>query len=144
MLLAGFGAIRAGANREVLDFIERYQIPLITTLDGKGIVDESHPLAIGVFADSGHKSAWDLFLDSDVVIGLGNSFAQHATFDFRDDLFENRKLVHIDVDSKPDRQGLQGRPGHHRRRPAGDLGARRRPRLARPAAAEVVPCAGFR
>jgi len=98
VLLAGFGAIRAGANREVLDFIERYQIPLITTLDGKGIVDESHPLAIGVFADSGHKSAWDLFLESDVVIGLGNSFAQHATFDFRDDLFENRKLVHIDVD----------------------------------------------
>ena len=100
VLLAGFGAIRAGAYREVLDFIERYQIPLVTTLDGKGIVDESHPLAIGVFADSGHKSAWDLFLDSDVVIALGNSFAQHATFDFRDDLFENRKLVHIDVDPK--------------------------------------------
>jgi acetolactate synthase-1/2/3 large subunit len=98
VLLAGFGAVRAGANREVRDFIERYQIPLITTLDGKGIVDESHPLAIGVFADSGHKSAWDLFLDADVVIGLGNSFAQHATFDFRDDLFEGRKLVHIDID----------------------------------------------
>jgi acetolactate synthase-1/2/3 large subunit len=100
VLLAGFGAIRAGAYREVLDFIERYQIPLVTTLDGKGIVDESHPLSIGVFADSGHKSAWDLFLDSDVVIALGNSFAQHATFDFRDDLFENRKLIHIDVDPK--------------------------------------------
>ncbi|WP_421723159.1 thiamine pyrophosphate-binding protein [Bauldia sp.] len=99
VLLVGFGAILARANREVLDFIERYQIPLITTLDGKGIVDESHPLAIGVFADSGHKSAWELFLDSDVVVGLGNSFAQHATFDFRDDLFENRKLVHIDVDA---------------------------------------------
>jgi acetolactate synthase I/II/III large subunit len=98
ILLAGFGAIRAAANREVRDFIERYQIPLLTTLDGKGIVDESHPLAIGVFADSGHKSAWDLFLDADVVIGLGNSFAQHATFDFRDDLFAGRKLVHIDVD----------------------------------------------
>ncbi|MCP4379833.1 MAG: thiamine pyrophosphate-binding protein [Hyphomicrobiales bacterium] len=98
VLLAGFGAIRAGANREVLDFIERYQIPLITTLDGKGIVDESNPLAIGVFADSGHKSAWELFLDADIVIGLGNSFGQHATFDFRGDLFENRKLVHIDID----------------------------------------------
>lgn len=98
VLLAGFGAIRAGANREVLEFIERYQIPLITTLDGKGIVDESHPLAIGVFADSGHRSAWDLFLGADVIIGLGNSFAQHATFDFRKDLFEGRKLVHIDID----------------------------------------------
>jgi acetolactate synthase I/II/III large subunit len=100
VLLAGFGAIRAGANSEVLRFIERYQIPLVTTLDGKGIVDESHPLAIGVFSDSGHKSAWDIFLDSDIVIALGNSFAQHATFDFRDDLFRNRKLVHINIDKE--------------------------------------------
>jgi acetolactate synthase I/II/III large subunit len=100
VVLAGFGAIRAGANSEVLGFIERYQIPLVTTLDGKGIVDESHPLAIGVFSDSGHKSAWDVFLDSDIVIALGNSFAQHATFDFRDDLFRNRKLVHINIDKE--------------------------------------------
>ena len=87
---------------------------------------KSHPLAIGVFADSGHKSAWDLFLGSDVVIGLGNSFAQHATFDFREDLFENRKLVHIRRRRGPDRQGLQGRPGDHRRRPARHFRPRRR------------------
>jgi acetolactate synthase-1/2/3 large subunit len=98
VLLAGFGAIRAGASAEVRQFIERHQVPLLTTLDGKGIVDEDHPLAIGVFADSGHKSAWDAFLDSDIVIAIGNSFAQHATFDFRDDLFRNRKLIHIDID----------------------------------------------
>ena len=71
--LAGFGAIRSGAGPQVRRFIERYQIPLITTLDGKGIVDESHPLAIGVFSDSGHASAWKVFLEADVVIAIGNS-----------------------------------------------------------------------
>jgi acetolactate synthase-1/2/3 large subunit len=39
-----------------------------------------------------------VFLDSDVVVALGNSFSQYGTFDFRPDLFENRKLVCINVD----------------------------------------------
>ncbi|MGZ8347489.1 MAG: thiamine pyrophosphate-binding protein [Allosphingosinicella sp.] len=98
VLLAGYGAIRAGAGAEVRRFIERFQVPLLTTMDGKGIVDEEHPLAVGVFSDSGHKSAWETFLDADIVVALGNSFAQHATFDFRDDLFAGRQLVHINLD----------------------------------------------
>jgi acetolactate synthase-1/2/3 large subunit len=73
-------------------------VPLVTTMDGKGIVAEDHPLAMGLFCDSGHKSAWQVFLESDVVVALGNSFSQHGTFDFRPDLFENRKLVCINID----------------------------------------------
>jgi acetolactate synthase-1/2/3 large subunit len=34
-----------------------------------------------------------------VILAVGNSFAQHATFNFRDDLFEGRKLVHINIDA---------------------------------------------
>ena len=98
ILLAGFGAIRSRAGDEIREFIERFQIPLVTTMDGKGIVAEDHPLAIGVFSDSGHKSAREVFGEADVVVAVGNSFAQHATFDFSEDLFEGKKLVHIDVD----------------------------------------------
>src|SRR5712675_299587 len=36
--LVGFGAIRSGAGPQVRALIERFQIPLVTTLDGKGIV----------------------------------------------------------------------------------------------------------
>jgi acetolactate synthase-1/2/3 large subunit len=85
--LVGFGAIRAGAGAEVRRLIERFQLPLLTTLDGKGIVEESHPLAVGVFCDSGHATAWKAFLDADVVIAVGNSLNQHATFGYRADLF---------------------------------------------------------
>ena len=98
VLLVGFGAIRSGAGHAIRDLAERYQIPVLTTMDGKGIIAEQHPLAIGVFSDSGHKSAWEMFLDADDVIAVGNSFGQHATFDFREDLFEGRKLIHINID----------------------------------------------
>ncbi|MGH9461618.1 MAG: thiamine pyrophosphate-binding protein [Vicinamibacteria bacterium] len=98
LALAGFGAVRSGAGDVLRAFLERFQIPLVTTLDGKGIVPEKHSLAIGVFTDSGHSSAWKVFLEADVVLAIGNSFAQHATFDFRPDLFEGKQLIHINID----------------------------------------------
>src|SRR5580698_2516383 len=95
--LIGFGAVRSGAGPELQGFVERFQIPFATTLDGKGIIAEDHPLALGVFADSGHASAGKAFVAADLVIAVGNSFAQHATFNFRSDLLTGKKLVHINI-----------------------------------------------
>jgi acetolactate synthase I/II/III large subunit len=97
VMLAGFGAIRSGAYAEVKEFIERFQIPLLTTLDGKGIVSEGHPLSVGLFCDSGHSSAWKAFLDADVVLAVGNAFNQHATFNYHDGLFDRKTLIHINI-----------------------------------------------
>src|SRR5262245_49038774 len=98
--LVGFGAVRSGAGAEIKRFIERFQIPLLTTLDGKGIVSESHPLSVGVFADSGHASAWKAFREAKVVVAIGNSLNQHATFNYRDDLFTDKLLIHVNISSK--------------------------------------------
>lgn len=96
-VLAGFGAIRSGAYAEVKQFIERFQTPLLTTLDGKGIVSEAHPLSVGLFCDSGHSSAWKAFLDADVVLAVGNAFNQHATFNYHEGLFDGKTLIHINI-----------------------------------------------
>ena len=95
--LVGFGAIRSGAGPEIRRFIERFQIPVLTTLDGKGIVSESHPLSVGVFSDSGHSSAWKAFREARIVVAIGNAFNQHATFNYRDDLFNDKLLIHINI-----------------------------------------------
>jgi acetolactate synthase-1/2/3 large subunit len=95
--LVGFGAIRSGAGPEIRRFIERFQIPLLTTLDGKGVVSENHPLSVGVFADSGHSSAWKAFREAKVVVAVGNSLNQHATFNYRDDLFTDKLLIHVNI-----------------------------------------------
>ncbi len=95
--LVGFGAIRSHAEAEVKRFVERFQIPLLTTLDGKGIVSESHPLSVGVFCDSGHASAWKAFQEADVVLAVGNAFNQHATFDYHEDLFADKTLIHVNI-----------------------------------------------
>ena len=95
--LVGYGAIRSGAGPAIRRFIERFQIPLLTTLDGKGIVDENHPLSVGVFCDSGHASAWKAFLNAKVVLTIGNAFNQHAVFNYREDLFDGKKLIRVNI-----------------------------------------------
>ena len=100
LALLGFGAIRSSAGPELRTLVERFQIPFATTLDGKGIIPENHPLALGVFADSGHSRAAKAFIDADIILAVGNSFAQHATFNFRPDLFSNKTLVHINIDPR--------------------------------------------
>ena len=100
LALVGFGAIRSNAGPELRDLLERFEIPFVTTLDGKGIIPENHRLALGVFGDSGHASAATAFIHADVVVAVGNSFAQHATFNFRPDLFDGKTLVHINIDRR--------------------------------------------
>jgi acetolactate synthase I/II/III large subunit len=99
VVLAGFGAIRSGAGDQVRRLIERFQIPLITTLDGKGIVPEGHELCVGVFGDSGHASAWKAFREARVVLGIGNALNQHATFNYYEGLFAGK--VHIRINISP-------------------------------------------
>ena len=97
VLLCGFGAVRSHAHSAVRRFVERFQIPLVTTLDGKGIVAETHPLAVGVFSESGHSSAWKAFREADVVLAVGNSLNQHATFGLREDLFDGKMLIQVNI-----------------------------------------------
>jgi acetolactate synthase I/II/III large subunit len=97
VVLAGYGAIRSGAQAAILHLVERFQIPVVTTLDGKGIVSESHPLCAGVFHEGGHSSAWKAFRHADVILAVGNSLSQHATFGLREDLFDDKDLIQINI-----------------------------------------------
>ncbi|MFI0712402.1 thiamine pyrophosphate-binding protein [Streptomyces inhibens] len=97
VVLAGFGTIRSHAEAAVQRFVERFQIPLVTTMDGKGVIAETHPLAVGVFSESGHASAWKVFREADVVLAVGNSLNQHATFGLRKDLFDGKVLIQVNI-----------------------------------------------
>jgi acetolactate synthase-1/2/3 large subunit len=98
MLLIGYGAVRSGAEGELLTLAQKYQIPFATTMDGKGILPEDHPLSLGVYGTVGDEGANQYFDQATFVIAVGNSFAHNATFRFRPDLFDNKRLMHINID----------------------------------------------
>lgn len=97
-VLIGYGAIRSHAEEELLGFVERFQIPFMTTMDAKGILPEDHPLSLGVFGTSGDPGAGKYFDGASLVLALGNSFAENATFAFKSDLYQNKTLMHINID----------------------------------------------
>jgi acetolactate synthase-1/2/3 large subunit len=98
MLLIGYGAVRSGAGLELAELVDRYQLPFATTMDAKGFLPENHPLSLGVYGTVGDDGAVDYFSQAELVIAVGNSFAHNATFRFKDDLFDGKQLLHINID----------------------------------------------
>ena len=98
MTLVGYGTIRSHAQKELSEFLEKFQIPFVSTMDAKGYMPEDHPLALGVYGTSGDHGAIKYFDNSKVVLALGNSFAQNATFGFKADLYKDKTLIHVNID----------------------------------------------
>jgi acetolactate synthase-1/2/3 large subunit len=98
LLLVGYGCIRSGAKEELLKLVNDYKIPFITTMDAKGYLPEDHPLSLGIYGTTGDPSATDYFYKADVVLAVGNSFAENATILFKEDLYDDKTLMHINID----------------------------------------------
>jgi acetolactate synthase-1/2/3 large subunit len=98
LALLGYGATLSGAGPELRAFVERFQVPFVTTLDGKGVLPENHPLALGVFANSGNHAAREAFRQAEFVLAVGNSFSQNGTFNFYPELFKDKTLIHVNID----------------------------------------------
>ena len=98
LAMIGYGCIRSEAAEELLQLVERYQIPFVQTMDAKGLLPENHLLCLGMYGTSGDKAAKDYFAEAELVLAMGNSFAQNATFSFQPDLYVNKQLIHINID----------------------------------------------
>lgn len=99
LAIVGYGCVRSECAKELMALIERYQIPFVQTMDARGLLPEDHPLCLGQYGTSGDKAANTYFNEAEVVLAMGNSFAQNATFAFKADLYKGKKLVHINIDS---------------------------------------------
>ncbi|MFE0808849.1 5-guanidino-2-oxopentanoate decarboxylase [Streptomyces sp. NPDC058848] len=76
VLVLGGGARAAAA--ECLALAERLSAPVLTTANGKGVVDESHPLSLGVSLHSPAVREW--LADHDVVLAVGTELAESDTW----------------------------------------------------------------
>ena len=71
---AGQGVLYAEATAELVEFAELAQIPVMTTLAGKGAFPETHPLALGTGGNSWTLMVARFLRSADFVLGLGTSF----------------------------------------------------------------------
>ena len=93
----GGGAIAAGAHAEIRELAERFQIPVTTTLMGKGSFEESHPLALGMLGMHGTAYANFSVTECDLLIAVGARFDDRVTGKL-DEFASRAKVIHIDID----------------------------------------------
>src|SRR5215204_3144160 len=100
VLMPGGGVIIAEAADELVELAEYLQVPVSPTYMGKGAIPEDHPLFMGIVGlQTQQRYANQLFLESDLVVGIGNRWAERHTGDL--DVYRgNRKFVHVDIDPR--------------------------------------------
>ncbi|MGZ8753908.1 MAG: biosynthetic-type acetolactate synthase large subunit, partial [Acidimicrobiia bacterium] len=97
VLYVGGGIIKAGAHEELLRFAEATQIPVVTTLMGRGAIPDTHPLALGMPGMHGNYTAVTAMQKSDLLVSIGVRFDDRVTGD-PDTFAPHAKVIHADVD----------------------------------------------
>jgi acetolactate synthase I/II/III large subunit len=96
IVIAGTGAWQSHAENELKEFIEKTGMPLFTSLSGRGVVSDEHPLcfegAIAIRPGCGFAA----YIETDLIIILGSRICLYYLFG---DIFNPAaKLVQVDIE----------------------------------------------
>nr|YP_009243984.1 acetohydroxyacid synthase large subunit [Sporolithon durum]AMK96226.1 acetohydroxyacid synthase large subunit [Sporolithon durum] len=97
LLYIGGGAIISEAHELVKELATLCQIPVTTTLMGKGIIDDNHSLCLGMLGMHGTAYANFAVSECDLLIALGARFDDRVTGKL-DEFACNAQVIHIDID----------------------------------------------
>ena len=97
LLYVGGGAVAADAHGELLELAEHFQIPVTTTLMGKGAFDEHHALSVGMLGMHGTAYANFAVTECDLLIAVGARFDDRVTGKL-DEFASKAQVIHIDID----------------------------------------------
>ncbi|MFJ8449246.1 glyoxylate carboligase [[Kitasatospora] papulosa] len=98
LLVAGGGIINADASELLVEFAELTGVPVVPTLMGWGILPDDHDLNAGMVGlQTSHRYGNANFLESDLVLGIGNRWANRHTGKL-DVYRQGRTFVHVDIE----------------------------------------------
>lgn len=79
VILVGQGALIGEATDVLLEFLKLLHVPVVTSPNGKGTIDETSELAFGAIGRNGPYAANEAARNADVLLALGCSFDDRAT-----------------------------------------------------------------
>lgn len=97
LIYAGGGIVTSHACSELTELAERMQIPVVTSLMGKGAMRCSNPLNLGPVGMHGSKYANMAVTECDLLIAVGARFSDRVTGKV-DEFAPHAKIIHIDID----------------------------------------------
>ena len=97
ILYVGGGIIHSKANQELFELSTKYNIPVVTTLMGRGAFPDGNDLCIGMPGMHGNYTATTSIQNSDLLIALGVRFDDRVTANPKF-FAQNAKVIHADID----------------------------------------------
>ncbi len=97
VLYVGGGVIASGASEELVRLADSLQLPVVTTLMGKGAFPASNPLNLGLVGMHGSKYANLAMTESDLIIACGARFSDRVTGKLSE-FAPHAEVIHIDID----------------------------------------------
>ena len=100
VLVAGGGVTRSGAAAALLAVAEALAIPVATSMNAKGTIDECSPLALGVVGSYSRASANRAVSEADLVCFVGSHAGSQVTDRWRLPEGQATRVVQIDLDPR--------------------------------------------
>ena len=106
LFLAGGGVNIAGANKAFTELVERTQIPVVTTIMGRGAIPTTHPLFIGNLGMHGAYASNMAVEECDLLFSIGPRFNDRITGKLHA-FAPKATIVHIDIDTSSISRNIQ-------------------------------------
>lgn len=97
LLIVGHGVLISEAQKELIDFVEKAEIPVASTLLGLSAVPVSHPLYVGYVGMHGNYGPNVKTNECDVLIAVGMRFDDRVTGDLKR-YAKQAKVIHVEID----------------------------------------------
>lgn len=99
VILAGAEVGRFGLQDDLVSLVERLQIPIATTLLGKSVIREDHPLYVGVYGGLiGRDEVQQFVNESDCLLILGTLLTDIEDLDANSPLLSAGRAIHATGD----------------------------------------------
>jgi acetolactate synthase-1/2/3 large subunit len=103
VIVVGAGAMKSSAWPEVQDLAERLQIPVASTIGGKGAIADDHPLSVGIVGSYSRRCANEVVSGADLVLVIGTRTGGMSTNQWTIPS-KSTQLIHITINpSEPGR-----------------------------------------
>jgi acetolactate synthase I/II/III large subunit len=98
VIIAGYGCIKADAQHEIDTLSERLNIPVASSLKGKGVISEQSDRSLGSLGVTSYSEARNYIVDTaDLLIFLGAGFNERTSYLWDQSLLNNKKIIQIDT-----------------------------------------------
>jgi acetolactate synthase I/II/III large subunit len=95
VFIAGSGAYYSGAEKEMVEFIEKTGAPGFTASMGRGVIPDTHPLCFEASSSIRPGAGSDALTGADLIVLLGNRISLY--YAYGDMLNPKAKLVQVDI-----------------------------------------------